>query len=351
MTDQPDLTLQPKLGLLPNDGSRPFLKVELPAAALTAPPAAVDWFAKLTVPLGMYGNDQVGDCVVAAIIHDLLVTWCATHPGQVPPRVPTTQDALNFYWSINTDHVDRGLVTQTALERLLAAGIAGYKPLAFATVDLSVANVRAITAFFVSAILSVEVDRAQYYPAKLWDYVPGSPFLGYHGISSGSLGSAPDRTGIATWGYVAELTDAYVASKIQAVDVIIWPWVYNALPSETADKLAADFKALTGRTLPPQVLPPTPGPTPPPPTHTAHVKAGAIDLYVVAGGLITARRSASVAAATAFCTAPKSYRTAPGWTINGKRMANPSSATLVQLLSGPLAGQWITAVAAAVTVG
>jgi len=238
-----DSQIQPKLGLIPNDGCRPFLKLELPAAALTAPPPAVDWFSKLTVPLGMYGNDQVGDCVAAAIIHDYLVSWCATHPGQTPPVVPTTQDALDFYWSINTDHVDRGLVTQTALEKLLANGICGIKPLAFATVDLSVVNVRAVTGFFVSAILSVEIDQAQYYPAKLWDDVPGSPFLGYHGISSGSLAANPDRAGIATWGYVAQLTDAYITNKVNEVDVIVWPWVYNALPSETAAQLAADFHA------------------------------------------------------------------------------------------------------------
>ena len=334
MPDMPDLTLQPKLGLLPNDGSRPFLKVELPAAALTAPPAAVDWFAKLTVPLGMYGNDQVGDCVVAAFIHDLLVTWCATHPGQVPPRVPTTQDALNFYWSINTDHVDRGLMTQTALEKLLATGIGGYKPLCFATVDLSVTNVRAITAFFVSAILSVEIDQADYYPAKLLDYVPGSPFLGYHGISSGSLASGPDRTGIATWGYVAQLTDAYITHKIQAVDVIIWPWVYNALPSETADKLAADFKALTGRTLPPQVLP-----TPPSDFHW-HVQHGASGKTYKLDPTFTGSGPAPILPGwtTTIWTGPDSSApcTKPVFrpTVDGK-----SHATTVQILSGTLVGR------------
>jgi hypothetical protein len=34
--------IQPKLGLIPNDGCRPFLKLELPAAALMAPPPAVE---------------------------------------------------------------------------------------------------------------------------------------------------------------------------------------------------------------------------------------------------------------------------------------------------------------------
>jgi hypothetical protein len=261
--------LERKFGLILNDGLRPMLKLELPAVALTTPPAAVDWFAGLSVPLGMYGNDQVGDCMVAAIVHDLLVTWCATHPGQKPPRIPTTQDALNFYWSINTDHVDRGLMTQTALEKLLATGIAGYKPLAFATVDLSVGNVRAVTGFFVSAILSVEVDQSQY-NGKLWDNVV-SPFLGYHGISTGQMSAAPNRVGAASWGYIVELTDAYITHKIQAVDVIIWPWVYNALPSETADKLAADFHALTGRTLPSQVLPTPPAPA----AFHWHVQRGA----------------------------------------------------------------------------
>jgi len=263
-----------KLGLIPNDGSRPMLKIELPAVALTTPPPAVDWFSTLTVPLGMYGNDQVGDCVVAAIIHDLLVSWCATHPGQKPPRVPTTQDALNFYWSINTDHVDRGLVVQTALDYLLANGIDGYKPLCFATVPLNVTNVRAITGFFVSAIIACEIDQSQYI-GTLWDDV-ASPLVGYHAVSTGQMSAAPDRVGAASWGYVVEMTDAYVVNKVQEVDVIIWPWVYNALPAETAAKLAADFQALTGRTLPPQVLPPvTPPPPPAPTTFHWHVEAGA----------------------------------------------------------------------------
>ena len=260
--------LERKLGLILNDGSRPMLTIELPAAALTTPPAAVDWFSKLTVPLGMYANDQYGDCVVAAIIHDLLVSWCATHPGQKPPRVPTDTDALSFYWALNPDHVDRGLSVQQALDYLLAHGIAGYTPLCFATVPLNVANVRAVTGFFVSAIIACEIDQSQY-NSKTWDDVI-SALIGYHAVCTGQMSAAPDRVGAASWGYIVEMTDAYLTNKVQEVDVIIWPWVYNALPSETADKLAADFKALTGRTLPPQVLP-----TPPVATLHWHVQHGA----------------------------------------------------------------------------
>jgi len=73
------------------DGSRSVFRSSSPGRALTAPPAAVDWFAKLTVPLGMYGNDQVGDLRVAPSSTTSWSLGGATHPGQVPPRVPTTR--------------------------------------------------------------------------------------------------------------------------------------------------------------------------------------------------------------------------------------------------------------------
>ena len=264
--------LVPKLGLIPNDGLRPSLMLDLEVLQLS-PARPVDWFAALGVPLGMYGNDKVGDCVVAMIIHDYLLSWSAMNPGKALPYLPTTQDALDFYWSINTDHVDRGLSLQTALEKLLKSGLAGIpKPLAFARMPHDANSLRVATSYFVSASIAVEIDAAQMYPSRLWDYVPNSPVQGGHGVCTGQLALAPaPRTGVATWGYRAEMTDAYIGHKVVEAWLVIWPWVYDALSAESAAQLAADFHSLTGGTLPPQVLP---APAPAPKAHTLHIAPG-----------------------------------------------------------------------------
>jgi hypothetical protein len=88
---------------------------------------------------------------------------------------------------------------------------------------------------------------------------------------------------------------------------------------------------------------------PKPVVWTAHVPAGPINVYSVTNGLIVARRSFVTVAFTSVCTTPKSYTTAPGWTINGKRASGSSSATLVKLSTGSLAGKWITVAAAHLT--
>jgi hypothetical protein len=243
-----------KLGLLPPIPDRPALSLPEGAAVLTPPPSHIDYFAK-TPSLPIWGNDKYGDCVCAAIAHDLEVT-SAVLTGR--PIMVTTADVLDLYWRVNPDHVDRGCVLQVALEKTLAGGIGGHKPLCFAKFTPSLTGLRAVTADFVSALIAVEIDKAQEYPAKLWDAVK-SPYAGGHGVCTGRFSSGPDRMGVATWGYIADMTDSFVASKVGEGWIIVWPWVYNALTSETAAQLAADYQILTGRALPPQAIPPTPG--------------------------------------------------------------------------------------------
>jgi len=270
MTDRPDLTCSRSSASSERRLAVRSSKVELPAAALTAPPAAVDWFAKLTVPLGMYGNDQVGDCVVAAI-HPR-TSWSLGAP-RTRPGPPSRADHPGRAELLLVDqHRPRGpgLVTQTPWEAAQPQG----SPLQAARVrDGSTAErgerPRGSLAFSSRTILSVEVDRAQYYRRSSGITCLARPSWATTASRPARSALPPIATGIATWGYVAELTDAYVASKIQAVDGHHLALGLQRPAERDGRQAGADFKALTGRTLPPQVLPPTPARPRPPPTHTA----------------------------------------------------------------------------------
>ena len=70
----------------------PFLK----KYGAKPPPAEVDYGAKAQAALAeMLGNDQAGDCVIAAELHGIGV-WTANEPGG-RARVPTTREALDQY--------------------------------------------------------------------------------------------------------------------------------------------------------------------------------------------------------------------------------------------------------------
>ncbi|HEY4895214.1 MAG TPA: hypothetical protein VII01_03915 [Solirubrobacteraceae bacterium] len=256
---------KPKLGLLPPIPGRPRLSLALTGVVPTHP-TAFNAFSKIP-SWPMDGNDQYGDCVLAAIAHNLtlVTTWLGS-----APVVPTTAQCLTLYSQSSnppfdpvTGANDYGTVAQFALEALAQHGIAGRKPVAFATVPNDLESLRAATAIFGSVLFMVTIDAAQEYPARLWDSVPGSSYVGGHGVMGGRYSEAPDRMGLVTWGYIADMTDAFIASQLGETWVVIWPEHFGTKAFQQGvdlATLAADYKALTGRTLP--VPPPPPPPIP-----------------------------------------------------------------------------------------
>lgn len=88
------MTRRLRLGKRParHDHRVPYLHKH--AAALPLPPPSANWHDKVPA-WGMLANDQVGDCVEAAVLHQIYQNLCYTMPDAAP--VPTDQDAIDFY--------------------------------------------------------------------------------------------------------------------------------------------------------------------------------------------------------------------------------------------------------------
>lgn len=71
-----------KFGRLPRafNPRVPHLSSLLMGVDLPAPPASLDYTSVLPTSLGMFGNDSLGDCTCAAVMHALQV-WSANATG------------------------------------------------------------------------------------------------------------------------------------------------------------------------------------------------------------------------------------------------------------------------------
>lgn len=241
-----------------------------------AHPPMADHFALMTSWI-LGANDQFGTCGPTSVANHLLLT---TRYLAGTPIWATTSAVFDLYrrsgnpdFDPATGAGDNGVDMQTMLEALLAGGIAGHTPLAFAKVDhTSLDEVRAAEYLFGGVLFGATLDQAQQHQTTsgLWDYSP-SPVWGGHAFLSGRYtdpaGTAQDRTGNITWAQVVDATDAFLDQQVDEAWVIVWPELTGsiqfALGVDMA-ALAADYQALTGRPFPAPVPGPQPGPTPSP---------------------------------------------------------------------------------------
>lgn len=110
-------------------------------------PPEVSWITKLkaAMPIPMYLNDQLGDCVIAAAGH-MIQQWnfYAGHPSQ-----PSDADILKAYEDVGgyvpgDPSTDNGAVMLDCLKYWRKTGIGGHKIVAFAALDTS--NIREMQA-------------------------------------------------------------------------------------------------------------------------------------------------------------------------------------------------------------
>lgn len=258
--------LVPKMGLLPDDPTRPRLMLDLAKAlALTPYAPSIDWTKFLTVPIGWFGNNRVGDCVLAGIIHSAILSWCVANPGQVPPYVPTDQEVIDLYFKL-TGGADTGLGIQTTLDYVRKNGIFGYHLGMFAQVGAtgSAIAAQAGTAFLVDLVTGCYVAAHQEYPVTHWTYIPigqpGGENIGGHCVTTCLI--VPGETGMETWAMVVDVDADVIAHQFSQFWWLGWTdWngqpigKLKLLPGETAADLAANFHELTGETIPPDLLP------------------------------------------------------------------------------------------------
>ena len=236
-------------------------------------PATVDHLSRAGLAFGLYENDDFSDCGPTSVANlvRLVTSWLGG--GMV---APTQNDVFDLYrrsgnpdFNPATDADDNGVDMQTMLEALLAEGIGGRKPVAFASVDhTDVDAVRAAVAIFGGVLFGVDLQEAQrdQTDARRWEYAP-SPEWGGHAVMAGQYedpdGVGSDVLGVVTWAQQVECTDAFLAHQLDEVWVVIWPeHLTDAgfLAGVDVQALAADYQALTGRPLPI----PLPGPDPRP---------------------------------------------------------------------------------------
>ncbi|ETK36107.1 hypothetical protein MPTA5024_10810 [Microbispora sp. ATCC PTA-5024] len=241
--------------------------------AVPAHPPAADHFAQVG-DWGLYTNDKYGVCGPTSVANQRKLV--SKYLGGAE-QSPTLADVYDLYrrsgnptFNPATGAGDNGVDMQTMLEALLAGGIGGVKPLAFAAVDArDLDEMRAAISIFGSVLLGVDLETAQdaQTDAGLWDY-RRTPEWGGHAVVSGRYVDVTpdrgDRTAVVTWAHVVDMTDAFVQHQVEEAWVVIWAEHLGARAfQEGVDQvaLAAAYEELTGRPFPAPVTPPAP-PTP-----------------------------------------------------------------------------------------
>jgi hypothetical protein len=250
-----------QFGRLPPIPDKRRLIIAAPTWAVPAPDPVVDHLSG--VPTQIYGNDDWGDCVVAACANDLEASWRALCPTEPPPLV-TAQDCIDAYKKTSgaTSPPGPGLVTAKFLDWLirnpLHPGDPRTQALAWGTPARDGWTIRAVNSEFVGGIYGVAIHTAQEYPSSSWGCSGGS-LLGYHEV----CGGRHDTSSVfcLTWAYQATMSSCYVSNYLDEHHIIIWPHVWEALSPERKASLAADYQALTGRPFP-SIPDPTPSPSP-----------------------------------------------------------------------------------------
>ena len=246
-----------KLGCLPNDPSKPRIRLAAHQRDVAVPTSA-NWQG---VPnWGMLLNDQLGDCTCAGDGH---VAEILTFYGQGTETAITDDEALAAYEAVGgynpndgppgENPTDQGATVQAALGYLRSNGMGGVKIDAFAEVAAGDTNaIQAACAELgpLSAGVNLPaVAQQQFMNGQPWDVVPDDG-----GIEGGHCivlcGYDLDYLYFVTWGQVQKATYAWWAkygSEIWAVVSRDWISAAGKDP-EGVDlvSLGAEFAQLTG---------------------------------------------------------------------------------------------------------
>ena len=256
-------------GVRPADPSRPRLYFKMFAKASVTPPATVDYSG--FGPVGMLGNDTVGDCVFAADGH---IVEQATFFGQGSEYVVSTEQALAAYSQVTgynpaDPNTDQGALVQDGLDYLRKTGFGGHKIAAFAQVDVkNITEVKNAIAEFGSVDIGFNFpDSAmtQFNAGKPWDVVAGARIEGGHCVTV--VGYTDAYLTVCTWGKSTQkMTYAFWNKYVEEAWALVSQDWWNAATGKDPEgvdlaALGAQWSALTGQ---PNPFPNVPPPPPPP---------------------------------------------------------------------------------------
>lgn len=179
----------------------PFYAVEpLPAA-----PATVDYAAKVSA-FPMDGNDQYGDCTMAAAAH-LIQSWNAQVDVNMP--VPTSTEVVAEYLKLSGG-ADTGLVESQVLKKWMSSGLWGNKIAGYAPVNVhSLDSLKQAVAYFGGVYVGIQVPAnamQQFQAGQPWTLTPdwqNQSIDGGHAIPI--LGYDEQWMYCVTWGAVQEM--------------------------------------------------------------------------------------------------------------------------------------------------
>lgn len=174
-----------------------LLRDYLTAAALPAPEAKRAWeysVSDRTWAASMLGNDQAGDCVIAAMLHYIM----AARANVGKPITFTTQQALDLYTAITgydpaDPSTDQGTAWTDALAYWQMTGCCGHRILGWAALDVSSLDaIKQGIAIFGGVLIGTAVTQSmedQFGKGQPWNTPFTGAVLGGHGIPWLGFGS------------------------------------------------------------------------------------------------------------------------------------------------------------------
>lgn len=207
----------------------PVALKELPAyatAPLPDPPPSVDWATNVG-NWPMDGNNQYGDCTMAAAAH-MIQSWNAQIGAS--DSVPSEQQVVDEYFKLSHGQ-DSGLVETNVLKTWQRGGLWGNRVIAYAPVNVhALTMIKQTIALFGGIYAGIQVPASaqqQFEDGKPWTLEPGSQqqrIVGGHAIPL--LGYDADWLYAITWG---------------AVQQIAWDW-WSTYADEAWAILAQEYK-------------------------------------------------------------------------------------------------------------
>lgn len=222
---------------------------EVPPQGWEAAVNPTDW--------GMLGNDSVGDCSIAGLMH--LIQAQSANAGT--PLQGTTPQALALYSAItgyNPDDpsTDQGAVLSDVLAYVQKNGVemrgadgstTTVEVVGYAALDItSVAQLRYATYLFGGTYLGIQCPEQCEEDLENWNFAAGLPIAGGHCIVRAGEGSAGGK--IVSWGQVIPFSnDFWTGYGDEAWCVITKAWLNAQGKSPTGldlDGLVSAMKAV-----------------------------------------------------------------------------------------------------------
>lgn len=260
-----------KLGLKPTTvPDEHLLQVGWKTAAVPDYPPAADYMSHV-VP-GLDDNDQYGDCGPTSVDNHERITTLFEDGQQVDATLDEVFDLYRHSgcpdFDPETDADDNGVEMAVLLKAARDVGLGGRKIAAYGKLrDISFESVCAAIAVFGAVLMAVDLQVAQQDQTDVWDYEPGSEEWGGHAICAGRYDTTVNSgmVWVFSWGQMIGMTKQFIQNQLMEVWIPLWPSILTSdkfNQSVAVDELAADFRSLTGATLPIPAIPPAPEPTP-----------------------------------------------------------------------------------------